>query len=92
MPSRLCDHVYVVAREPSKGVVMKRHPRPGVRARIERGGKIGAELKMTDTVKRCAFAMFRMGASTRDVAKAIGVTTATVYVHFPGGPAKWRKR
>ena len=57
-----------------------------------RRGKIGAELKMTDTVKRCAFAMFRMGASTRDVAKAIGVTTATVYVHFPGGPAKWRKR
>lgn len=60
--------------------------RAGVRAHIERGGRIGAELKITPERKAEAIKLFRKGLTVRQVAELFGVQPATIYQHLPGGP------
>lgn len=59
--------------------------RAGVQAHIARGGKIGAELIMTPVMVKKARAMLRRDMSVREVAKALKVSTGTIYNYFPGG-------
>lgn len=87
---RLIMQVMGALAEFERGLVVER-TREGVRRHIERGGRIGAEKKMTAEKLKTAAAMFRKGATTREVAAALQVAPMTIYTYFPGGPAKYRK-
>lgn len=86
---RLIMHVMGALAQFERDLIVER-TREGVRRHIERGGRIGAEKKMTAEKLAKAAAMFRKGATTREVAAAIGVAAMTIYTYFPGGPAKYR--
>lgn len=86
---RLIMHVMGSLSQFERDLVVER-TRAGVRRHIERGGRIGAERKMTAAnIKRVA-GMFRRGQSVREAAAAIGVAPMTIYTYFPGGPEKYR--
>lgn len=59
--------------------------REGVRAHIARGGKIGAETKMTADKVQKAHKMLSKNRSVAEVAKTLKVSTGTIYNYFPGG-------
>lgn len=81
---RLIMHVMGALAQFERDLVVER-TRAGVRAHMERGGKIGAERKMTADKLKAAHKMLKGGASVPDVAAHFGVTPATIYYYFPGG-------
>lgn len=54
----------------------------GMQAVIERGGKLGAERKMTDAKLARAKAMLLKGKSVKQVAAALKVSKPSIYGHF----------
>lgn len=58
--------------------------REGVRRHIERGGRIGAERKMTPAKLRECEKLLRSGLPVREVAARLGVAPMTVYTYFRG--------
>ena len=86
---RLILHVMAALAEFERDLVVER-TREGVRRYIEKGGKIGRELVMTEEVRQKVLALFKKGASASEAAKAVGVKPQTIYKHFPGGPSKHR--
>lgn len=88
---RLLMHMMGALAQFERDLVVER-TRAGVRAHIARGGKIGAERKMTDAAQKQALAMFRAGKSVREIAAALKVKPQTIYNYYPGGPAKWGRR
>lgn len=85
---RLIMHVMGALAQFERDLIVER-TRAGVRAHIARGGKIGAERKMTPEAQATALAMLKDGKTVREVAAELGVKPQTVYNYFPGGPAKW---
>lgn len=81
---RLIMHVMGALAQFERDLVVER-TRAGVRAHLARGGKIGAERKLTPVKIKQAGKMMRAGASVADVAKHFGVSAQTVYFYFPGG-------
>lgn len=81
---KLIMHVMGALAQFERDLIVER-TRAGVRAHIERGGKIGAELIMTPKLVKKARAMLRRGDSVASVAKALKVSTGTIYNYFPGG-------
>ena len=72
--------------------LIRERTRAGVRAHIERGGRIGAERKITTKRKEEAIRLFNKGWSVRRVANKFGVKPQTIYQNLPGGPSAYIKK
>ncbi len=81
---RLLMHVMGALAQFERDLIVER-TREGVRAHIARGGKIGAETKMTADKVQKAHKMLSKNRSVAEVAKTLKVSTGTIYNYFPGG-------
>lgn len=81
---RLLTHVMGALAQFERDLIVER-TREGVRAHIARGGKIGAETKMTADKVQKAHKMLSKNRSVAEVAKTLKVSTGTIYNYFPGG-------
>jgi DNA invertase Pin-like site-specific DNA recombinase len=66
--------------------------RQGMREAAARGRQIGARPIMTAADKARVMQMFKDGMRVTEIARTLGVTSGTIYNHFPGGRTGLRER
>ena len=82
---RLFFHVMGALSEFERNLIRER-TRAGLRAARRRGKKPGRKRKLTTKDLTAAKAMLRDdGLTVEDVARRVGVSSATLYRHLPGG-------
>lgn len=80
---KLMLHVLGALAQFERDLIVER-TREGVRRHIERGGRIGAERKMTPAKLRECARLLRQQYPVREVASRIGVAPMTIYTYFKG--------
>jgi DNA invertase Pin-like site-specific DNA recombinase len=90
-PGRLMMHMIVAFAEFERGMIAER-TRAGLRAKVERGGRVGMVPRVENIEEKCV-ALFKQGRTVAEAARELGYTRQNVARFFKAADAKayWPK-